>query len=80
MFNLMSGIAILVASVVAGLLWDRLGASSTFYTGAVFCIVALIGLTKYRNGIFFQMRLSNKNSESMRRSASIILAGEARRR
>jgi predicted MFS family arabinose efflux permease len=50
-FNLMSGIAILVASVVAGLLWDRLGASSTFYSGAIFCIVALIGLTTYRNGI-----------------------------
>ena len=49
-FNLMSGIAMLIASVVAGLLWDRFGASSTFYAGAIFCIVALIGLTKYRNG------------------------------
>lgn len=49
-FNLMSGIAMLVASVVAGLLWDRLGASSTFYAGAVFCVVALIGLAKYRRG------------------------------
>jgi len=43
-FNLMSGIAMLVASVVAGLLWDRLGASFTFYTGAAFCLVALAGL------------------------------------
>lgn len=50
-FNLMSGIAMLVASVVAGLLWDRLGASFTFYASAVFCIVALIGLTKYQNGV-----------------------------
>lgn len=49
-FNLMSGIAMLVASVLAGLLWDRLGAASTFYAGAVFCIVALIGLAKYRSG------------------------------
>ena len=48
MFNLVSGIAMLAASVTAGLLWDRLGAASTFYAGAVFCIVALIGLTKYR--------------------------------
>ena len=47
MFNLVSGIAMLAASVTAGLLWDRLGAASTFYAGAVFCIVALIGLTKY---------------------------------
>jgi MFS family permease len=43
-FNLMSGIAMLVASGVAGLLWDRLGASFTFYAGVVFCIVALAGL------------------------------------
>ncbi len=43
-FNLMSGIDLLVASVVAGLLWDRLGASSTFCAGTIFCIVALIGL------------------------------------
>ena len=43
-FNLMSGLAMLVASVVAGLLWDRLGASFTFYAGAVFCVIALAGL------------------------------------
>ena len=44
LFNLMSGAAMLVASALAGLLWDRLGASSTFHTGAVFCVIALIGL------------------------------------
>lgn len=43
-FNLVSGVAMLVASVVAGLLWDRLGASFTFYAGAIFCVVALAGL------------------------------------
>lgn len=40
----MSGIAMLVASRVAGLLWDQLGASFTFYAVAAFCIVALAGL------------------------------------
>ncbi len=35
-FNLMSGLALLLASVVAGLLWDQLGASVTFVAGAVF--------------------------------------------
>lgn len=45
-FNLMSGIAMLVASGVAGLLWDRLGPSFTFYVGAAFCVVALAGLTR----------------------------------
>ena len=43
-FNLVSGIAMLVASVVAGLLWDRLGAAFTFYAGAAFCVLALVGL------------------------------------
>jgi MFS family permease len=40
-FNLMSGFAMLIASVVAGLLWDQLGASFTFYAGASFCVVTL---------------------------------------
>lgn len=43
-FNLVSGVAMLLASVVAGLLWDRLGASFTFYAGAVFSVLALLGL------------------------------------
>ncbi len=43
-FNLVSGIAMLIASVIAGLFWDRLGASFTFYAGAGFCLLALLGL------------------------------------
>ena len=43
-FNLVSGVALLAASVIAGLLWDRLGASWTFYAGAGFSLVALLGL------------------------------------
>lgn len=43
-FNLVSGLAMLLASVLAGLLWDKLGAAFTFYASAVFCVVALIGL------------------------------------
>lgn len=51
-FNLVSGLAMLLASVLAGLLWDRLGASFTFYSSAVFCAVALLGLgwTAIRSG------------------------------
>ena len=40
-FNLVSGLAMLLASVVAGLLWDRLGAAFTFYAGAGFCLLTL---------------------------------------
>ena len=43
-FNLVSGVAMLLGSVLAGLLWDRLGASFTFYAGGVFCAIALGGL------------------------------------
>lgn len=45
-FNLVSGIAMLIASVVAGLLWDQFGASFTFYAGAAFSGVALLGLLR----------------------------------
>jgi MFS family permease len=43
-FNLVSGLAMLAASVFAGFLWDRLGASFTFYAGATFCAIALVAL------------------------------------
>lgn len=44
-FNLVSGAAMLVASVVAGMLWDNFGASATFHAAAAFCAVALAILT-----------------------------------
>ena len=40
-FNLVSGVAVLIASVLAGLLWDQLGAAVTFYAGAAFSVLAL---------------------------------------
>ena len=43
-FHLVSGAALLAASVLAGWLWSALGASSTFYAGAAFAAVALAGL------------------------------------
>ncbi|MGA6825980.1 MFS transporter [Nitrospira sp. NS4] len=47
-FNLASGLAMLIASVLAGFLWDQLGPSFTFYAGAVFCGIAVMGLTLYQ--------------------------------
>ncbi len=44
MFNLMSGIALLLASAGAGVLWEVLGAASTFYAGAIICVVTLVGM------------------------------------
>jgi MFS family permease len=44
-FSLAAGCAMLAASILAGLLWDSLGASFTFRAGAVFCVVAILGLS-----------------------------------
>ena len=43
-FNLVSGIALLIASVVAGLLWDKFGAPYTFHAGAAFSVLAIVAL------------------------------------
>jgi MFS family permease len=40
-FNLVSGVAMLIASVLAGWLWSRYGAPATFYAGAAFTVLAL---------------------------------------
>jgi MFS family permease len=48
MFNLLSGLATLAASLLAGALWDRHGAQATFCAGAVFAAAALGGLALAR--------------------------------
>jgi len=42
-FNLVSGVAMLAASVLAGVLWDRFGPSGTFAAGAMFSLISLVG-------------------------------------
>ncbi|MCZ4307012.1 MFS transporter [Zoogloeaceae bacterium G21618-S1] len=42
MFNLASGVMMLAGSALAGLLWDRLGAASPFFTGGVFSALACL--------------------------------------
>ena len=44
MFNLMGGLALLAASILAGALWDGFGPKATFLAGAGFTALALIGL------------------------------------
>jgi MFS family permease len=48
LFNLVTGIALVAASVLAGVLWERLGAAATFWAGAAFTAVALAGLAAWR--------------------------------
>jgi len=47
-FNLISGVALLLASVIAGELWSAFGASATFLAGAAFAAIAALGLLAYR--------------------------------
>jgi MFS family permease len=43
-FNLMGGLALLFASVLAGALWDSMGSQATFIAGAGFTTLAVVGL------------------------------------
>ena len=45
-FNLMSGVALFAASVIAGALWTVFSPAMTFYAGAAFAAVALAGLLR----------------------------------
>ncbi|MDH4567454.1 MFS transporter [Pseudomonas sp. BN414] len=48
LFNLASGAALLLASTLAGWLWQSQGAASTFLAGAAFCVAALVLLALRR--------------------------------
>jgi MFS family permease len=53
-FNLASGVALLVASVLAGLLWDRVSPAATFYAGAALialCAVAVASMDLRGHGL-----------------------------
>jgi len=50
-FNLLTGVAMLAASVIAGALWDATGPKGTFVAGACFAFLALAGLLALRGRI-----------------------------
>lgn len=50
LFNLASGVALLIASALAGWLWDFFGPPTTFYVGAVFSAIAWLGMEAQRIG------------------------------
>lgn len=52
MFNLMTGLALLAASIIAGVLWDAVGPQGTFLAGAAFTAVAIAGLLALRRNGF----------------------------
>jgi MFS family permease len=46
--NLLGGLAVLLASVIAGALWDAVGPQSTFLFGGVLTVIALAALAATR--------------------------------
>jgi MFS family permease len=42
-FNFVSGVALLLASLIAGTLWETVGAYATFMAGAIFTSIGLVG-------------------------------------
>ena len=49
-FNLVSGLALLLASVIAGALWSGFGPQATFLAGAVFAGLAALGVAVHPSG------------------------------
>ena len=74
LFNLLSGLTLLVASALAGLLWDWRGPAFTFLAGAAFCMLALLAVIRkrrLRRVVASAMSMLITMSESPEKSASI---------
>jgi MFS family permease len=48
MYNLITGAALLVASILAGSLWMAFGPAATFIAGGTFAVIALIGMLSWQ--------------------------------
>ena len=48
-FHLTTGVALLFASAIAGALWSRVGPAATFYAGAAFAGLAMVGIVTHRS-------------------------------
>ena len=51
MFNLLTGLALLMASVIAGALWDTAGYQATFLMGGGFAVLTFLGLWVIRSKV-----------------------------
>ena len=50
-YNLASGVALLIASALAGYLWQSIGPAATFFAGAAITVVAWIGVSLYASRV-----------------------------
>jgi MFS family permease len=67
MFNLICGLALLAASIIAGALWDVAGPEGTFLAGATFAALAIAGLLATRGRL---QRARAELAERVRSAAS----------
>lgn len=70
MFNLVTGIALLAASVIAGALWDSIGPQGTFLAGAVFSVLTIIGLYPVRQRLDGRTQKTNVVAEAEKETRS----------
>jgi len=64
MLNLMTGGMILLASVIAGLLWDSVGPQGTFLAGGALSVLALAGLMPLRRALHGPAAVRAEGGES----------------
>ncbi|MFN3312557.1 MAG: MFS transporter [Hyphomonas sp.] len=64
-FNLVTGGALLAASVIAGVLWDAFGAQWTFLAGAAFALLAVAGLIPLHGRLFRQGKMTTVGSSTI---------------
>ena len=53
-FSMASGISMLAASLIAGLLWDLYGAAMPFFAGAAFAAITLLGFLMLRHHLIIE--------------------------
>lgn len=61
-FGLVSGVAVLLASIVAGVLWDRFGPATTFLAGAAVAVLTLVVLWRAPAKVFAPVGAAAGNS------------------
>ena len=66
-FNFASGLALLVASVLFGVLWDRRGLAAAFFASVLFAAAAIASLLLLRQGLIWTRR-KTVNRSPLRRS------------
>ncbi|PZW38972.1 putative MFS family arabinose efflux permease [Humitalea rosea] len=64
-FHFVSGIAMLAASLIAGLLWDGIGPAGTFLSGAGFTALALVGFLLLRERLNPSKTLDGEGEASL---------------